>query len=56
MSLIKDWNLKQAAFRNAVAKRERFDEARWLYLELHGSVHSSDVSCSDVPIIFDGLD
>jgi hypothetical protein len=44
LSLIKDWNPKQAALKDAIAKPERFGEAMRLCLELHDSVHSASVS------------
>lgn len=55
MTLTKDWNPKQAALKEALAKQERFDEAIRLCLELHGNVHSSPVSGSGTPTIFDTL-
>ena len=55
MSLIKDWNPKQAVLKDALAKPERFDEAMRLCLELHGSVHSSSVSGADSPTLFDEI-
>ncbi|GHV41364.1 hypothetical protein FACS189490_08110 [Clostridia bacterium] len=55
MSLIKDWNPKQAALKEAITKSGRFDEAIRLCLELHGSVHSSLVSRSDSPTFFDEI-
>ncbi|GHT56811.1 hypothetical protein FACS1894109_06990 [Spirochaetia bacterium] len=59
MSLIKDWNPKQAVLKEAIAdanaKPERFKEAIRLCLELHGSVHSAPVSNTKPPTIFDKL-
>jgi len=55
MSLIHEWNPKQAALKDALAKPERFDEAIRLCLELHGSVHAAEISCVDSPTLFDGL-
>jgi hypothetical protein len=55
MSLIKDWNPKQAALKETIAKPERFKEAIRLCLELHGNVHSASVSNAKSPTIFDEL-
>jgi GNAT superfamily N-acetyltransferase len=55
MSLIKDWNPKQAALKEALAKPERFKEAIRLCLELHGNVHSASVSNVKSSTIFDEL-
>ena len=55
MNLIREWNPKQAALKDALAKPERFDEAVRLCLELHGSVHAAEVSCADLPTLFDEL-
>ena len=55
MSLIRDWNPKQAALKEAITKSGRFKEAIQLCLELHGSVHSAAVSNAKSPTIFDGL-
>jgi hypothetical protein len=55
MSLILDWNPKQAALKAALANKERFDEAINLCLELHGSVHSGVVSGIGAPTILDEL-
>jgi hypothetical protein len=59
MSLIKDWNPKQAALKEAVAdakaKPERFKEAIRLCLGLHGNVHSAAVSNAKSPTIFEKL-
>ena len=55
MSLIHDWNPKQAALKDALARPERFDEAIRLCLELHGSVHDAEVSCAESPTLFDEL-
>ena len=55
MSLIHEWNPKQAALKDALSKPERFNEAIQLCLELHGSVHPAEVSGADTPTLFDEL-
>jgi hypothetical protein len=55
MSLIKDWNPKQAALKEAVSNPERFNEAMQLCLELHGKVHSASVSNAKSSTIFDSI-
>jgi hypothetical protein len=55
MSLIKDWNPKQAELKAALSHPAQFDEAIRLCLELHGSVHSGAVSNAAVPTILDEL-
>ena len=55
MSLIQDWNPKQAALKDALAKPEMFEEAIRLCLELHESVHAADMSGAEKPTLFDEL-
>jgi hypothetical protein len=54
-SLRADWNPKQTALREALPKPECFSEAIRLCLELHGLVHSGQVTSSKKPTIFDEL-
>ena len=55
LTLIQEWNPKQAALKDAFANPGRFDEAIRLCLHLHGSVHAAEVSGADMPTLFDGL-
>ena len=54
-SLIKEWNPKQAALKEAISKPKRFGDAMSMCLDLHGLVHSSAVSGADAPTILDSL-
>jgi hypothetical protein len=58
-SMSMDWNPKQAALRESLPKSDRFDETIRLCLELHGLVHSGNVTIQKRPTpldeLFDGL-
>jgi hypothetical protein len=51
LSLIKDWNPKQAAMKDAIAKPGRFGEAMRICFELHGCVHSFSMSRTGSPAL-----
>jgi hypothetical protein len=59
MSLIKEWNSKQAKLKEFLTKPDRFNEAVRLCLELHWLVHSGNVMRQKKPTLldtfFDGL-
>jgi hypothetical protein len=51
----KDWNPKQTALRAALSNPDHFDKAIGLCCELHGIVHSAQVTLSKRPTLFDEL-
>jgi hypothetical protein len=54
-SMSKDWNPRQAALKEALSNPDHFDKAIGLCRELHGIVHSAQVTLSKRPTLFDEL-
>lgn len=55
MSITSEWNSKQKHLKEIIRKPELFDEAMKLFLEMHKSVHFSEVSNSKVSTLMDKL-
>ncbi|MCT4593050.1 MAG: DinB family protein [Anaeromicrobium sp.] len=55
MSITSEWNLKQKRLKETIRKFEKFDEAKKLFLSMHGSVHFAKVSNLNELTIIDRL-
>ena len=55
ISTVKDWNPKQASLKDLLSKKDSFNEAISIALELHSFVHSSEVSDIIVKTYLDEL-
>lgn len=55
INVTKDWNPKQALLKDLLAKKESFNEAISIALELHSLVHSSNVSNTGIKTYLDEL-
>jgi hypothetical protein len=60
ISVVKQWNPKQALLKSLIQKADKFEEAVELVLELHSMVHTSEMSSITMKTfedeIWDGLD
>jgi hypothetical protein len=58
LSTISDWNSKQKRLKETIKKTDHFSEAKELYLQMHRSVHFTEVSPSQgiLDDVWDGLD
>ncbi len=55
INVTKDWNPRQVLLKSYLAKKESFDEAISVALELHSLVHSSNISSTDMTTYLDEL-
>jgi hypothetical protein len=55
ISVSEQWNSKQALLKEYLSRRDRFDEAIRLCLEMHSFVHTSEMSSSTVRTYEDDL-
>lgn len=55
MSITSEWNPKQKHLKEIIRKTENFDEAKELFISMHGSVHFAEVSNAKEPTIMDEL-
>lgn len=55
MSIAPEWNSNQKLLRDIIKKPERFDEARKLFLTMHGLVHSAEVSNAEEATFMDRI-
>lgn len=55
MSITSEWNLKQKKLNEMIKKAARFDEAKKLFISMHGSVHFAEVSSASEPTLIDDL-
>jgi hypothetical protein len=55
ISVVTDWNPKQALLKDLIQKPDRFDEAIKLCLDMHSLVHTSEMSKTGIKTYEDGL-
>lgn len=55
ISIAKEWNPKQAELKNLINKKDKFEDAIKVLLELHSMVHSSELSGTEIITLEDEL-